>query len=74
MIQFHNMSILFSSDGYKELLVCINNRHFNLFWGGLLCSLSMPNRLLKQLWIGYTLPVLSFFSLFMVQWSVYELE
>lgn len=37
-IWFHNMSVyslFFSSDDHKELLVCINSRHFNLCLGGL---------------------------------------
>lgn len=69
MIQFHNMSIFpafFSSDDHNELLVCIKNRHSQLYWGRFAFLLNKAEPAFKELWLGYPLPVLSYFSLFMV--------
>lgn len=56
----------FSSDDYKELLVCIKNRHFHLCLGRFAFLLNNAEPAFQQLWLDYTLPVLSYFSLFTV--------
>ena len=57
-------SFFFPSDDHKELLVCIKN--FHLCLGRFAFLLNNAEPAFQQLWLDYTLPVLSYFSLFMV--------
>lgn len=63
---FHFPPVLFSSEDHKELLVCIKKRHFHLYLGRFAFLLHNAEPAFKQLWLGYTLPVLSYFSLLIV--------